>query len=191
MVPSGLYRYFENRDALLTALIIGAYDALGEQTEQAVKNTPKGDHRGRWRAVCRAVRDWAVAHPQEFTLIYGSPITDYRAPTNTVAPAAHVYTLLLQIVNDCARSGELILSATEPHLTRNVAQDATKLLSELNTPELTPATLMRALTAWSQVVGIISQELFGHLEGVFSNYAEVVDQRVELMEDMGGLPSHP
>ncbi|MDJ0316714.1 TetR/AcrR family transcriptional regulator [Arthrobacter sp. H35-MC1] len=139
MVPSGLYQYFENRDALLTALIIGAYDALGEQAEQAVKNTPRGDHSGRWRAVCQSVRDWAVAHPREFTLIYGSSVTDYRATADTVAPA----------------------------------------------------TLIRALTAWSQVLGIISQEVFGHLEGAFSNYAELFDQSVELMEDMLGLPPHP
>lgn len=145
MVPSGLYRYFENRDALLTALIIGAYDALGEQAEQAVKNTPRGDHRGRWRAVCQSVRDWAVAHPREFTLIYGSFVTDYRATADTVAPAGTV----------------------------------------------APATLIRALTAWSQVLGIISQEVFGHLEGAFSNYAELFDQSVELMEDMLGLPPHP
>jgi AcrR family transcriptional regulator len=30
MVSSALYRYFPSRDDLLTALIIDAYDALGE-----------------------------------------------------------------------------------------------------------------------------------------------------------------
>ena len=35
MVSSAVYRYFDSRDALLTALIIDAYDDLGEATEQA------------------------------------------------------------------------------------------------------------------------------------------------------------
>ena len=39
MVSSALYRYFPSRDDLLTALIIDAYDALGEAAEAA--------HRGR------------------------------------------------------------------------------------------------------------------------------------------------
>ena len=35
MVSSAVYRYFDNRDALLTALIIDAYDSLGEAVEAA------------------------------------------------------------------------------------------------------------------------------------------------------------
>ena len=35
MVSSGVYRYFDSRDALLTALIIDAYDDLGAVTERA------------------------------------------------------------------------------------------------------------------------------------------------------------
>ena len=36
MVSSALYRYYPSRDELLTALIIDAYDALGEAAEQAI-----------------------------------------------------------------------------------------------------------------------------------------------------------
>jgi AcrR family transcriptional regulator len=35
MVSSALYRYFPSRDDLLTALIIDAYDSVGEAAEQA------------------------------------------------------------------------------------------------------------------------------------------------------------
>ena len=36
MVSSAMYRYFSSRDELLTALIIEAYDSLGEHAETAV-----------------------------------------------------------------------------------------------------------------------------------------------------------
>ena len=36
MVSSALYRYYPSRDDLLTALIIDAYDAVGEAAEQAI-----------------------------------------------------------------------------------------------------------------------------------------------------------
>ena len=41
MVPSGLYRYFANRDALLTALIVEAYVALGGHADRALAQAPE------------------------------------------------------------------------------------------------------------------------------------------------------
>src|SRR3954468_22594719 len=74
MVSSALYRYFPSRDDLLTALIIDAYDAIGATAEAALARAADADPLDRWIAVCRAARDWAVAHPHEYALIYGSPV---------------------------------------------------------------------------------------------------------------------
>src|ERR1700726_2794616 len=56
MVSSALYRYYPSRDDLLTALIIDAYNALGEAAEQATAGAGSG--RDRWIAACHAIRDW-------------------------------------------------------------------------------------------------------------------------------------
>ena len=45
MVSSALYRYFASRDDLLTALIIDAYDALGDATERSTAATRDHPHR--------------------------------------------------------------------------------------------------------------------------------------------------
>src|SRR5204863_7108285 len=80
MASSALYRYFPSRDDLLTRLIIDGYDDLGAAAEPADDPTaPPGE---RWRAVCRAVRTWALAHPHEYALLYGSPVPGYRAPAD-------------------------------------------------------------------------------------------------------------
>src|SRR5438128_1453005 len=55
MVSSAIYRYFPRRDDLLTALIIDAYDALGEAAEAALAASKASAPAGRWTAVCRAV----------------------------------------------------------------------------------------------------------------------------------------
>src|SRR5687767_14812476 len=75
LVSSGVYRYFASRDALLTALIVDAYDAVGEAAESADAHAQAtgADAGGRWLAACRAVRAWARGHPHEFALVYGSP----------------------------------------------------------------------------------------------------------------------
>src|SRR5215470_9227101 len=72
MVSSALYRYFPSRDDLLTALILDAYNSLGEAVERAEAAVERGDLVGRWLAACRAVRAWALATPHEYALIYGS-----------------------------------------------------------------------------------------------------------------------
>src|SRR5215211_1148112 len=74
IVASALYRYFPSRDALLTALIIDAYEALGTAATDAEAAVPREDLRGRWLAVCRAARTWALSHPAEYGLLYGNPV---------------------------------------------------------------------------------------------------------------------
>src|SRR5690242_4303759 len=56
MVSSAVYRYFPSRDDLLTALIIDAYDALGEAAERARDAASGAPPLARWSAVCEAVR---------------------------------------------------------------------------------------------------------------------------------------
>jgi AcrR family transcriptional regulator len=100
MVSSALYRYFPSRDDLLTALIIDAYDALGERAEQATAALPRADIRGRWRACCAVVRSWALAHPHEYALIYGSPVPGYQAPRETIPSASRVAVVLGGLLAD-------------------------------------------------------------------------------------------
>src|SRR5262244_3234056 len=103
MVSSAIYRYFPSRDELLTALIIEAYDALGGAAEAASARPPPADVRGRWRAACHAVRDWALAHPHEYALIYGSPVPGYQAPQATIAPAIRVARVIGGLLADAWR----------------------------------------------------------------------------------------
>jgi AcrR family transcriptional regulator len=107
MVSSALYRYFPSRDDLLTALIIEAYEALGTATEQAEANVPRTDIRGRWRAASHAVRDWAIAQPHEYALIYGTPIPGYQAPADTIAAASRVPILMIGVIRDAWSAGRI------------------------------------------------------------------------------------
>src|ERR1700753_3004725 len=83
MVSSAVYRYFSSRDELLTALIIDGYDALGAAVENADRSCPRDDYAARWRSATNAARDWAVAHPHEYALLYGSPVPRLSAPRDT------------------------------------------------------------------------------------------------------------
>src|SRR5579862_8541685 len=110
MVSSALYRYYPSRDDLLTALIIDAYNALGDATEQAIAAAGGASLR-RWLAACHAIRDWAVARPHEYALIYGSPVPGYRAPQATIAPAGRVPLAFVGLLGCAVATGEV---AAEP-----------------------------------------------------------------------------
>uniref|UniRef100_UPI0013B38CCA TetR/AcrR family transcriptional regulator n=1 Tax=Nonomuraea lactucae TaxID=2249762 RepID=UPI0013B38CCA len=108
MVSSAIYRYFPSRDDLLTALIIDGYNALGEAVERADASCPPDSFPDRWSAVCHAVRDWALAHPHEYTLLYGSPVPGYHAPQDTVPARARDVTVMGRIVADAWAAGALV-----------------------------------------------------------------------------------
>src|SRR4051795_1374135 len=161
MVSSAVYRYFPSRDDLLTRLIIDAYDDLGAAAEAA--DLPSAPPLERWLAVCRAVRSWALAHPHEYALLYGSPVPGYRAPEDTIPAAARVGIVLGRILGDTAHAGLLPDGSGErdPGL---VSDDAVAVLGGEH-PALDDAVRVRALLAWSSLYGTISFELFGHFVG--------------------------
>ncbi len=160
MVSSALYRYFASRDELLTALIIDAYDALGAAAEAAPSG---GDPVDDWIAIYAAVRDWARANPQEYALIYGSPISGYQAPQTTVQPAARVPLLLLGLLQRAQASGRLVTPPDAPQPSGALAQQ-TEVLVAL-APDVPPAVLVRTVIVWTQLFGMLSFELFGQLVG--------------------------
>ncbi|TDD49087.1 TetR/AcrR family transcriptional regulator [Kribbella antibiotica] len=161
MVSSALYRYFPSRDELLTALIIDAYNALGEAAEKAAQQEYPHP-REAWIAVYAAVRDWSRANRHEYALIYGSPIAGYQAPQDTVQPAARVPLVLMRILSQAHAEGWLTeLNAPEP--TGRLAEQVDVLAGLA--PGVPKWMLLRLAIAWTQLFGMISFELFGQLVG--------------------------
>jgi AcrR family transcriptional regulator len=172
MVSSALYRYFPSRDDLLTALIIDAYDALGEVAETAI--AASATPRVRWLAACHAIRGWALAHPHEYALIYGSPVPGYRAPQATVGPASRVPLAFMSVLRDAVAGGDMpAVAVAGPGLGGALADQAAAISAALAGPDdsgasaVPPEAVVRAVIAWTQLFGMISFELFGQFVGSF------------------------
>ncbi|HEX5403852.1 MAG TPA: TetR/AcrR family transcriptional regulator [Pseudonocardiaceae bacterium] len=187
MVSSALYRYFPSRDELLTALIIDAYNSLGESAEQAEAKVPSTKLRDRWLATCHAIRSWARTRPHEYALIYGSPVPGYQAPMDTVAAASRVPLLMIGILRDANTVGALDMPKDDRPLTPILAAQA-DALAESVAPDLPPPVLISALTALTQIFGMLSFELFGQLVGSVDPSDEFYAASAERMADLVGLP---
>jgi AcrR family transcriptional regulator len=188
MVSSALYRYFPSRDDLLTALIIDAYDALGQAAELASAGPPSSDIRGRWRATCHALRTWAAANPHEYALIYGSPVPGYRAPQATVAPATRAVRVLGGLLADALPEVPDV-SGSQPCDPPPELAEQSLLVADAIAPGVPPAMIARALIAWTQLFGMISFELFGQFVGSVDPADSFFGYAVERMADYIGLPA--
>ena len=189
MASSAIYRYFPSRDELLTALIVDAYDSLGSLTEEVAAGCDPRDYHHRWWAAAHAIRDWALARPHDYALLYGSPVPGYRAPDLTIGPASRVTVVLASIVGDAAAAGALqppVGPAAPPPLSEAALVEADRLV-EAAFAGVDPSVAIRAVMAWTQLFGMVSFELFGHLEGVLVDKDVVFDRAVEEMAIFIGL----
>src|SRR3954454_12413261 len=132
MASSAVYRYFASRDELLTAMIIDAYDSVGATAEEAVKGV-EGDV-DRLFAVGNAVREWALAEPHQWALIYGSPVPGYQAPPDTVMPATRVILQIAAIVRDAYAAGQI---TAQPEITGRYAEELAAVAAQFG-PEIPP-----------------------------------------------------
>ncbi|MGP3684070.1 TetR/AcrR family transcriptional regulator [Streptomyces sp. IBSNAI002] len=177
MVSSALYRYFPSRDELLTALIVDAYDSVGAAAEEAdARGLAAGDApRARWVAVCEAVRVWALEHPHEYALIYGSPVPGYSAPADTIGPASRVANTLIAIVRTAYEGRGLAL----PPLPAALRPEAVRMTADF-AGDLPPEVTAALVAAWAQLVGLVSFELFGQFNRVVEEragfFAHAADQ---------------
>jgi AcrR family transcriptional regulator len=168
MASSAVYRYFANRDELLTALIIDAYAALGAAVEAADDDR---DHPQRWLAVCHAVREWALANVHEWALIYGSPVPGYQAPRDTVGPAVRVILGIATIVRDAAAAHRVDLGEA---IDGALGDELAAIAAEVD-PGAPTQLVARSLAAWIQLCGAVSAEVFGQLNNT-------IEQRREFFE---------
>jgi len=153
-----IYNYFPSRDDLVTALIVDAYHSFAAALAVA-RDENQDDHVANIISSANAYRGWALAHPEQYGLIFGTPIPGYHAPMEITGPAAAESMLvLLQVLDAAYQDGVLSLVEPSPALLTLLQPWTDKL--EYAGP---PGVIHLALASWAQIHGLVSLELFGHL----------------------------
>jgi AcrR family transcriptional regulator len=154
MSPAALYRYFASRDALLAELVADAYGSLADALAQVAERAGGGP--GALVAVAHAYRDWALAHPNSYLLIFQTPSGSglELEPERTVAAAQRSMDVILSALGGAAGADPL-----SPELAGQV--EAWGQRSRV--PGLTAGQRYLGLLAWTRLHGLISLELGQHL----------------------------
>lgn len=189
LTAPALYRYYERRDDLITALIVDAFDALGAVVGAACDTRPPDDYAGQFGAAMLAYREWALAHEADFKLIYGTPIPGYHAPENLTGPAAfRSLVALSRLLGEAWRAGRLTPPAeyaeTPPALRAHLEAWAKRGFDY----DVPTAVLRTGFVAWTQLQGLIMLELFGHIEPVVGDADALYRAEVRALIDRMGLP---
>ncbi|HEY2063732.1 MAG TPA: TetR/AcrR family transcriptional regulator [Amycolatopsis sp.] len=164
MSGPALYRYYASRDDLLTDLIRDAYRSLADTIQAA--GAAGADLAG----LANAFRDWALADPHRYFLIYGTPVPGYHAPDDTAQISREIMAVLIDV------------SAARPASNSPATPFEAELDRHRDWAGESPApsaALSRALSFWTRVHGVLSLELAGQFTGMGFDPALLFADEVE------------
>ena len=182
MVSSAVYRYVSSRDELLTLLLVDAYSDLADTVDRARETV--GDL---WSddviAISRATRQWAIAHPARWALLYGSPVPEYHAPPErTVAVGTRVVAAFFDAVAAGIATGDIRL--TDTVAPQPMSSDFERIRQEFGFPG-DDQVVAKCFLLWAGVMGAISLEVFGQYGADTLTAPEAVfDAQLRLLVDV-------
>jgi AcrR family transcriptional regulator len=193
MTVQALYHYFPSRADLLTALIVKAYDDLADAVQAAADSTPDDPSLPRMVLAAEGYRRWALAHPQRFQLLYGTPLPHYAAPANgpTTRAMLRMSAIFQRELFDgftTARLAAADAADLSPELRSHLAHLAPDGLGALPPP----ATAL-LLNGWGHMHGLVVLEVFGHTRFLGTHQAEIfrMGMRNLIQEIHRRIPADP
>ncbi|MBB6347072.1 AcrR family transcriptional regulator [Nonomuraea muscovyensis] len=187
MTAGAIYSYFATRDDLITTLIGDVYTSAVDAAEAARDAVPETDPGGRILAWAQAMREWALANPEGFRLIYGDPVPGYRPPGDGPGRQAEAR----------ACSGLIgLVAAAWPAVQARRTEDRAYAWADFDPdfvahvredfPDLPPAGIAMTLRVWGRMHGLIALEIYGHLSILIHDPAAVYhDEMRDLIASLG------
>ncbi len=189
LTAPAIYRYFGSRDELVTALIVDSYTSLAEALEGVRIAQDGREYAGRLLELMLAYRAWALAHPQDYALIFGTPIPGYAPPAGATEEAgSRALRVLVAEITAAIAVGALrpplVYAAPEPELAQQLA--AWRERFGVSVPAV---ALQLGLVCWARAHGLTSLELYGQVGRLLGDGAALY--RAEALVLLGQLGLAP
>lgn len=186
LTAPALYRYYKDRDALITTLLIDGFSAFTVALETGRDLYAVTDHAGRFRSMCKSYFEWARQNPQRYALMFGTPIPHHLFASELGPVAQRSFLVLQGVLGEAHKAGSLsgeIIAIRLPSGLRS-RYDALKKMGMPYVPLVTHL----ALAVWSTMHGITSLYLYQYLAGFLTeNVESFVDFEIERIARMVGL----
>jgi AcrR family transcriptional regulator len=153
-----IYNYFPDRDDLVTALIVEAFNSMADYLEDAVVYIPETNYAERLRGLGMAYYQWAITYPERYQLIFGTPIAGYTAPAEITVPAVgRSLEILVEVLKSANSAGKLRVNISIP--ATNALVSMLNEWQKMRNPDVESEVLYLALSIWVHFHGMISLEI--------------------------------
>jgi AcrR family transcriptional regulator len=186
---AAIYYYYANRDALITDLIVDAYRALGAALRTQSDQLADADVADRLLATMLAYRTWAVAHPAEYALLFGTPIPGYVGPSDVTAPEARAtLSVFGELFGIAYGEGRLDAGLDGQPPPASIAAHTVAWMRDTGL-QIPMPVLIATLRSWSVGHGLVGLELDSHLQPIIGDAAALYGYEARaLLRGLGVLP---
>jgi AcrR family transcriptional regulator len=186
MTAPGLYRYYPDRDALVTALLMDAFNSFTALLESGRDSHAADDHTGRFRSMCKSYFLWAAENPQRYILLFGTPIQGYMFAEEVGPVARRTFIVLQGVIGEAYVAGKINGDIAALRLPANLKSQY-GMLQKMGMPYAEEVTQL-ALSVWSMMQGMTSLYLYHYLGNFLQNAVEqFIDFEIEKMAKTLGL----
>ncbi|MER7466774.1 TetR/AcrR family transcriptional regulator [Streptomyces sp. NPDC097981] len=163
LTAPGLYRYYAGHRELVQALVSHLYDELAAALASARERQPADQPGRRLREVASELRRWALAHRQEFALLFAKPVADADTAPGAAAhdPSWRFGGVLLDLMVELWRRGGVKAPADlDPAWAAQLEEVREHLAGEPVPQEV----IYVFVACWARLYGAVAVEVFGHLD---------------------------
>lgn len=174
MTPSAIYRYFESRQDLMESLAQDAFESVSATLSDSLRTHAASPQVVRVVATCHAYRDWCLAHPAEFALIFRADGSTAPGSPKWSSLAVEHYRIPFELFLPELGEWELP-DSVDPGVRAEIVELLRSLAPEL---DLTWAHASALISVWSAIHGYVCLELFGHLHLLVEDVAPAYENHV-------------
>lgn len=187
-----LYRYFASHEDLLAALTADLYDELTETLVRLRDEDPEADLGAKLFLVAGGLRDWALAHPAEFGLMFGSPVPDPTAPGHELTPHHQAAMRFGAVFKDLVAQ----VWHQQPFPSPSEEELGPLLVGQLEEKAgffdgMPAGAVYLALNYWTRLYGLICMEVFGQLHWALDDAGAYFDAQLREIGEALGLDCPP
>jgi AcrR family transcriptional regulator len=192
MTAPALYRYFADRDELLSALMVDGFQEMSEALTAALDTASPEDLAGRIRAAAIAYRAFAKADPSRFSLLFGLPNPGFgRHSEHSSGPAAGATMAALErLVQSVVEQGSLPTPLV-PEVGRTWAHESGTTAQRSEGARIPPEAYQALLHFLAAVHGFACLENFDHLNWISEQSRdELFEAQITLLTIAMGASPH-
>jgi AcrR family transcriptional regulator len=193
MTAPALYRYFPSYQTLIHHVVADIFNELSDYVEAEVERAAAGHGPGLGQpdgttvgliTACQAFRRWAIAHPAEFGMIFGTPLpgVDLYHEDPLMECGMRFGGIFMGLFVELWRIKPFAVP-DDDEIAPEFRDQLARYGEQLGT-DLPLGVLQTFLRCWVSLYGTVTLEVFGHMRFALDNPAQMFEL---MLTDVAGL----